>query len=203
MIDGNPDAASDEPAGPRAELLRLARATIAHYVATGEMLPYKPADSSLIRPAAVFVTLRRRAYEPAVDDGEDTFDSLRGCIGQIEADQPLFAAVQDAAVKAATGDPRFDPVVPEELPDLLIEISILSGMRPLDGLDDLLIGQDGLLIVGEGYRGLLLPHVPLAFGWDKETYVTAVCRKAGLPDDAWPGRARLYAFTTETFEESL
>lgn len=203
MIGGDPDVPRDETAGPRAELLRLARATIAHFLATGELLPYAPADSRLLRPSAVFVTLRRREQQPTGGQGTDDFDSLRGCIGQIDADQPLFAAVQDTAIKAATSDPRFDPVAPEELPDLLIEISILSGMRPLHRLADLLLGQDGLLVVGEGHRGLLLPHVPPAFGWDRETYVTAVCRKAGLPDDAWPDRARLYAFTTETFADPM
>lgn len=198
-MNDDPNATHDETAGARAGLLRLARVTIERYLTTGEGTPCQTDDPWLQAPAAVFVTLRRRgpAGEVVHDPG-----SLRGCIGHIEADRPLYVAVQDAAIKAATIDPRFDPVAPDELPRLSIEISILSPMRPLAGPDEVRLGRDGLLIVGKRHRGLLLPEVPLGFGWDEETFVTAVCRKAGLPDDAWRGDARLYAFTTEVIEET-
>ncbi len=186
-------------------LLRLARETIAHYLATGELLPYRPPDEALLAPAGVFVTLRLRPVpgreHSDPDDPEDVRGELRGCIGRIEADAPLYLAVQDAAVKAATRDPRFDPVEPEELPRLMIEVSVLSPFRPIDSPDEIEIGQDGLLIVGEGRRGLLLPEVAPAYGWGREAFLRALCWKAGLPDDAWPGRAQLYAFTTESFTD--
>lgn len=187
------------------ELLRLARATIAHYLATGELLPYQPEDEALLVPAGVFVTLRLRPVpgreHSDPDDPEDVRGELRGCIGRIEADTSLCLVVQHTAIKAATRDPRFDPVEPEELPRLMIEISVLSPFRPVDSLDEIEIGQDGLLIAGEGRRGLLLPEVAPAYGWGRETFLRALCQKAGLPDDAWPGRARLYAFTTESFTD--
>jgi AmmeMemoRadiSam system protein A len=184
----------------RVELLRLARETIAHFLQTGELLLYQTEKPWFLSPAAVFVTLRvRPSFVAESEPGEE--GPLRGCIGQVEADQPLYLAAQDAAIKAATGDPRFYPVAAEELEYLSIEISVLSPLRPIDELDEILIGQDGLLIVGDRRRGLLLPEVAERFGWRREEFVRAVCQKAGLPEDAWPGRARLYAFTTESFEE--
>jgi AmmeMemoRadiSam system protein A len=117
----------------------------------------------------------------------------------VEADAPLYAAVQDAAVKAATIDPRFYAVTTDELDGLSIEISILSPMRSIATLDEIKIGRDGLLIIGERRRGLLLPDVAVAYGWNAREFVRHLCRKAALPDDAWPGQARLYAFTTESF----
>lgn len=179
-------------------LLGLARQTIAHYLATGELWPYDPEDPVLREPAAVFVTLRERPAAGApFAEGE-----LRGCIGQVEANDPLYRAVQDAAIKAATVDPRFYPVRAEELSGLLIEVSVLSPFRPVEGLEEIAVGQDGLLIVGERRRGLLLPEVPLAYGWGAQEFVWALCQKAGLPANSWPDRARLYAFTTESFVES-
>lgn len=185
------------------ELLRLARETLAHYLATAEVMRYTPSNAWFQTPAAVFVTLRVRRHQITLGEYGGTWEpgDLRGCIGQIEADAPLYAAVQDAAIKAATADPRFYSVIPEELDNLNIEISVLSPMRQLESLDEMSIGQDGLLIIGEHRRGLLLPEVPLAFGWGKEAFVRALCQKAGLPEDAWPERAWLYAFTTESFED--
>lgn len=204
MMDNQASAAQSAPHAPYyAELLRLARATLAHYLATGDLLAYTADNAWFETPAAVFVTLRvRREHTTGGEHGESwSPGDLRGCIGQIEADAPLYAAVQDAAIKAATVDPRFYPVAAGELDNLSIEISVLSPMRPLESLDEMVIGQDGLLIIGEHRRGLLLPEVPLAYGWGKETFVRALCQKAGLPDDAWPERAWLYAFTTESFED--
>jgi AmmeMemoRadiSam system protein A len=114
---------------------------------------------------------------------------------------PLYLAVQDAAIKAATSDPRFYPVSTEELDSILIKISVLSAMRPVESLDEVVIGRDGLLIVSPRRRGLLLPEVPVVYGWDREEFVRYLCVKAGLPVDAWPKQARLFAFNVESFEE--
>lgn len=199
MTHQSPDSAREEH---HRELLRLARESIAHYLATGQVLPYQPADDALLVPAGVFVTLRLRpAPGRERGDSDDVPGELRGCIGRIEADDPLYLAAQDAAIKAATRDPRFAPVKPEELPQLMIEVSVLSPLRPVGSLEEIEIGQDGLLIISEGRRGLLLPEVAPAYGWGREGFLRALCRKAGLPDDAWPDRARLYAFTTESFTD--
>lgn len=196
------ESAVEDHAAERQELLRLARQTITAYVTTGDGVPYETDNPWLQRPAAVFVTLRVRPEPGQVALPGEEQGELRGCIGQVEAESPLYLAVQTAAVKAATVDPRFYPVQPEELETLTIEVSILSPMQPVRDLDDIVIGRDGLLISGSRRRGLLLPEVPIHFGWDRREYVHNLCHKAGLPDDAWPARARLYAFTTDSFEES-
>lgn len=177
-------------------LLRLARQTLERFLNDGQLLNWATDDPWLLEPAAVFVTLRLLPEKPG------SLGELRGCIGQIEPDLPLFRAVQDAVIKAATVDPRFYPVTPDELNSLTIEISVLSPMRPVDELADIQIGQDGLYIVGLRRRGLLLPEVAEMYGWPSAEFVRNTCRKAGLPDDAWPDKAMLYAFTTESFEES-
>lgn len=196
-----PHADDLDDLGP--ELLRLARETIDAYLQTGRIPAYSPADSRLLPEAAVFVTLRVRPNpgEDRAETGEETAGRLRGCVGQIEADRPLYRAVQESAIKAATCDPRFEPVSPEELDELAIEISILSDFRVVYHENEIEIGRDGLLVDGGGRRGLLLPQVPLMFGWDRRAFVRNVCRKAGLPDDAWPEFAQLYAFTTVKLAE--
>ena len=110
------------------ELLRLARATLAHYLSAGGLLPYETDNDWYLTPAAVFVTLRvREARQSAGMHGESwAAGDLRGCIGQVDAERPLVAAVQDATIKAATADPRFYPVVADELDNLVIEISVLT-----------------------------------------------------------------------------
>lgn len=185
-----------EHAYAHSQLLRLARETLAGFLLNGHIIGWKTDEPWLSAPAAVFVTLR------LLPEKSGELGDLRGCIGQIEAELPLYQAVQDAIVKAATVDPRFYPVSPDELDYLTIEISVVSPMRPVRQLDDIRIGQDGLYIVGHFRRGLLLPEVAVNYGWGPGEFVRNTCRKAGLPDDAWPASARLYAFTTEAFEES-
>jgi len=184
----------------QATLLRLARDSIRVALAAGDRLGFETDDPEYLSPRAVFVTLRA----PGPEDGESGRHEpgeLRGCIGQVEAERPLYAAVQDAAVKAATIDPRFYPVTLDEVDELCIEISILSPMRTVHELGDIRIGEDGLLIAGGRRRGLLLPEVATTFGWGAAEFLRQLCRKAGLPDNAWPDNASLFAFTTESFEE--
>lgn len=185
-----------DPQNEREQLLRLARLSIRAALANEERYPFETDDPWLLRPAAVFVTLRERP-ENGQREGE-----LRGCIGHLETDTPLYLAVQDMAVRAATVDPRFGPLTLDELDDVSVEISILSPMRPVRQLSDIHIGQDGLLVVGSRRRGLLLPEVAPAYGWNEREYVRHVCHKAGLPYDAWPEKAQLYAFTTDSFDDA-
>lgn len=180
------------------ELLAFARESLARYLAGEAVAMPEPLSENprLLEPAAVFVTLRRLPETPG-ETGE-----LRGCIGQIEADMPLIEAISDAAIKAATIDPRFPPVTADELNQLTIEISVLSPMRPISHLDEILIGQDGLYIEHNRRRGLLLPEVAAMYAWDAAEFVRRLCHKAGLPENTWPDDGRLYAFTTESFEDS-
>lgn len=177
------------------QLLKLARQSIAHYLTTGETLRPNAADPALKQPAGAFVTLRQRP------DGVTPKPArLRGCIGHVEGERPLLQVVADMAIKAATQDPRFPPVSLDELDDIRIEISVLSPLEPLADVNQLELGVHGLVIVSGWRRGLLLPQVPIQFGWTREEFLAGICRKAGLEPDAWQ-TAELFVFTTITFEE--
>ena len=110
---------------------------------------------------------------------------LRGCIGRIEADQPLSMTVHEMACAAAFDDPRFPSLTEEELSGLDIEISVLSPLRQIQDEKEIEVGIHGLYIVNGFYRGLLLPQVAVEHKWDRETFLEATCHKAGLPSSAW------------------
>jgi AmmeMemoRadiSam system protein A len=126
---------------------------------------------------------------------------LRGCIGYVVAQHPLYRTVAETAQAAAFEDPRFGPVTEAEAPNLVIEISVLSPMAPI-GADEVEVGRHGLLVSQGIHRGLLLPQVPVEWGWDRETFLSQTCLKAGLAPDAWRQDADLQAFTAEVFGES-
>lgn len=172
----------------RKELLRLARETIAEHLRTGSIPAYETPDPLLNRRAGVFVTLKERGQ-------------LRGCIGHTRADLPLYQAVQQMAVAAATSDPRFPPLTPEELEDVSIEISILSPMRRVTDLEQIEVGTHGLVILKGEHQGLLLPQVPVEQGWGREEYLENLCLKAGLPTNCWTEQPTLYSFTAVVFGE--
>ncbi|MFI5207145.1 MAG: AmmeMemoRadiSam system protein A [Gemmatimonadales bacterium] len=141
-------------------------------------------------PAGAFVTLYR---------GEE----LRGCLGRLEADQPLGQVVAEMAVAAARDDPRFPPVSADEVQDLTIEISVLTEPKPArpEGVE---VGRDGVIVRKGARQGVLLPQVATEYDWDRETLLTMVCRKAGLPDHAWRDRrAELLVFQAEVITEAV
>jgi len=177
------------------ELLRLARAAIQHYLETGELLTVQTDDPALQSPAGVFVTLRTHDDLSAPKNAR-----LRGCIGHMEADWPLAQVVPAMAVKSATRDPRFPPVAPEELDHITIEVSVLSPLQLVTDVAQIELGRHGLFISKGRHRGLLLPQVPLMFDWTREEFLANLCRKAGLPGDAWR-EADLWWFETAVFEE--
>lgn len=171
-------------------LLRLARDAITSYLQTGNTHIFETSDQNLLRRLGVFVTLRT--------DGH-----LRGCTGRLQVNTPLYQTLQEVAISAATNDPRFQPLILEEMGELSIKISILSPLRRITDVGQIEIGRHGLMIVHAGHRGLLLPQVPLEQGWDRKTFLEHVCLKAGLPLTSWTDReAALYVFTTLEFEES-
>lgn len=138
----------------------------------------------------VFVTLKK-------------FGRLRGCMGLLDPAEPLPEAVRHAAVTAALHDPRFPPVAPGELPDIRIDVSILSQPYPMRSIADLEIGVHGI-IVQKGYqRGLFLPQVAPEHHLDREQFLSRCCsEKAGLAPDAWknPG-TEVLLFTAEVYRE--
>ena len=132
-----------------------------------------------------------------------TSRGLRGCIGCVEPrSESLAEVVVRMAEAAASQDPRFPPLFPDELPDASIEVSVLGPLVPVAGPDEIRIGRDGLLVEQDGRRGVLLPQVAVEWGWDVETFLAETCRKAGLPPTAWREGARVYRFEAEVFGES-
>ena len=172
----------------REELLALARTTIEEYLATDRIPDYETDAPALSRLSGTFVTLKQH--------GE-----LRGCVGHTRADVPLYQAVQQMAVAAATGDRRFPPLTPEELADVTVEISVLSPFQRLTDVGEIQVGTHGLTVFKDGRQGILLPQVPVEQGWDRETFLENLCLKAGLPGACWLEGASLYAFTALVFGE--
>ena len=170
-------------------LLTIARRTVER-VTRGEPPPeFQVKSGKLLERRGAFVTLKKH--------GE-----LRGCIGYIEGIKPLWEAVRDMARAAALEDPRFPPVRPEEVPELEIEISVLTPLWRVKDIKDIVIGRDGLIIRKGWRQGLLLPQVATEYGWDVKTFLEHTCLKAGLPRDAWKGPdAEIWAFSAEVFSE--
>ncbi len=170
-------------------LLRLARDTIRQWV-TSQSVPELPAgDPAFEEPRAVFVTLHRHGQ-------------LRGCIGTLEPREPLAAAVRSSAISAATADPRFPAVTPDEVDDLEIEVSVLSPPRRIDSPDEIVVGTHGVMVAEGMRRGVFLPQVAPEQGWDRDTMLDFLCaHKAGLPRDAWRHGAEMHIFTTQVFSD--
>ena len=170
-----------------AALVALARQAIAERLGAREPDPPSP---SLDELRGVFVTLRLRSS-----------DELRGCVGVIEPRFALRDAVRRAAVLAAFEDSRFDPVTLAELPALAVHVSVLGPLAP-STLQEIDLGRHGVVVRYAERRALFLPQVATEQGWDRETLLRQVCRKAGLPPDAWRHpECRLFIFETETFTE--
>lgn len=173
----------------RAELLQLARTTIEVYLNEKRIPSYETENPHFLQQGGAFVTLRKQGQ-------------LRGCIGYMAAERPIYETVQEMAVSAATKDPRFPAVQAQELAQLTIEISLLSPMERVTDTNRIVVGKHGLLIRRGWYQGVLLPQVAPEQGWDREAFLQGVCYKAGLPSDAWQDpNAELYWFTAEVFGE--
>ena len=127
---------------------------------------------------------------------------LRGCIGYIISDQPLFDTICDAAVHASQHDSRFPSVELNEIKNLSIEISVLSEPFPLNSYDEIEVGKHGLILEEKGRRGLLLPQVPVEHHMNKEQYLDAICQKTGFPSGYWREKQlKLSGFTATVFSE--
>jgi len=168
----------------RREILSLAKETVERHV-SGRPLPEWNGESRRLKSdGAVFVTLKEK-------NGR-----LRGCIGSLQATMPLCRSVIQNGVSAASRDPRFKPVTPDELPGLDLEVTVLSPMEPLGGVDEVVIGRDGLYLEASGRSSVFLPQVPVEQGWNLQTYLAELSLKAGLGADGWKS-GKLYRFTAE------
>jgi len=186
-----PAAATDGTIGPadRKYLLRLARETISRFL-TIKMVPLSRLSSPILRePRGVFVTLKKRG-------------DLRGCIGRMVPDRPLAELVGAMALQSAFEDPRFSPVTLRDLPDLEIEISVLTPMKPVSGPNDIVVGRDGVLLQKGGKSAVFLPQVAPEQGWGRDEMLNHLSQKAGLPSGAWRDGASFLTFQAIVFSEA-
>ena len=171
----------------------LARKTIEKEIA-GKIMQCPELPAVFKEKRGVFVTL-------------NIFGELRGCIGYPQPVLPLSDAIQDAAVSAATRDPRFIPVKPKELEDISIEVTVLTPPEPLlcpaeKRAGNIETGRHGLIIQGKGHAGLLLPQVATEYGWNSEEFLTHTCLKAGLFKDCWKDENyNIFTFEGQIFSE--
>jgi len=143
---------------------------------------------NLRRPAGTFVTLKKHGH-------------LRGCIGTIQSNDPLYRSVIINAQRAALHDPRFSPVQPDELAFLTIEVSVLSQPEPIASYKEFEVGKHGIILEKDGRSAVFLPEVALEQGWDREQTLSYLAKKAGLSPDAWKEEADYLVFTTQKYTE--
>jgi uncharacterized protein (TIGR00296 family) len=177
--------------------IKIARTTITNHI-NKQKIPEFDATGVFKEKSGVFVTINRYPEH-----------SLRGCIGYPEPQFPLIGALTDAAISASSRDPRFPPVNVKELDKIIIEVSILTppklinAKKPLDYVNHIKIGQDGLIIEKGIARGLLLPQVPVEWNWDVRKFLSQTCVKAGLMPDCWFDKeTKIYKFSAEIFSET-
>jgi AmmeMemoRadiSam system protein A len=169
------------------QLHEIARQSIAAGLERQALPPVTGVCGVLKEPRGAFVTLHLHG-------------GLRGCVGLIEAVKPLAQTIQEMAMAAAFGDPRFPPLSAREFNDIAIEISVLSPLRQIKDVNEIEVGKHGLYIRQGSYRGLLLPQVATEHKWDRGTFLQQTCYKAGLPPTAWKEpQTEIYLFSADIF----
>ena len=160
-------------------LIKIARMAVTEFLSNGKRMKLESEDEKKFSfNSGVFVTLNNA-------------DGLRGCIGFPMPDKKLSHGIIDAAIAAATEDPRFSPVKSNELNDIVFEVTVLTPpveitvTDPIEYLEKIKVGRDGLIIRNSFSSGLLLPQVPIEYGWNVEEFLQHTCEKAGLKKDAW------------------
>jgi len=173
--------------------VKTARIVIEEYVRT-DRVPMVELPATFNDLSGVFVTLK-------------VAGDLRGCIGYPYPDLPLSKALVDAAVQAATQDPRFPRVRSAELDSIAVEVTLLSEpellrVKPIERPKHIAIGRDGIIVEYGLYRGLLLPQVPVEQGWGPEEYLEYGCLKAGISPDMWVDeKTKVSTFQGQIFQE--
>ena len=160
-------------------LIKIARMAVTEFLSNGKRMKLESEDEKKFSfNSGVFVTLNNA-------------DGLRGCIGFPMPDKKLSHGIIDAAIAAATEDPRFSPVKANELNDIVFEVTVLTPPveitvnDPMEYLEKIKVGRDGLIISNSFSSGLLLPQVPVEYGWNVEEFLQHTCEKAGLEKDVW------------------
>ncbi len=172
------------------ELLTISRKTLVEYLRSGKILNINEdhlSDNLKINCGA-FVTLHND-------------EKLRGCIGCMTGDLPLFKMVQEMSISAATRDHRFVPITSSEFSSIDIEISVLSPLKKMNDISEIELGLHGILIEKDYHRGVFLPQVGTETGWNKEQFLGHCSSdKAGLGWNGWKS-ANIYIFTATIFSE--
>jgi len=162
--------------------------TVIENKARGKVVPEFKIESAILKEnRGAFVTIQKKGQ-------------LRGCIGFIKGYEPLHKTVEKMAAEAAFRDPRFPPVKEKELPELDIEISVLTPLRKISDFNEIEVGKHGIYIIKGGWSGLLLPQVATEYGWNRQTFLEHTCQKAGLPPNAWKEKdTEIYIFSADIF----
>ena len=175
-------------------LVTLARKIVTEFVNSGQRLVLGKEIESISFDAGIFVTLNHN-------------DDLRGCIG-FPLPRNIAQALPEAAIAAATQDPRFSPVEKAELDKITFEVTILTPPQEIKTDDHhmlptkIKVGRDGLIIKQGHYSGLLLPQVPVEYGWNEKEFLSHTCQKAGLPSDCWlQKQTKVFSFEGIIFKE--
>lgn len=175
-------------------LVSVAREIVTEFVTTGKFTLSKDLESRLSFDCGIFVTLNSK-------------NELRGCIG-FPLPRKISQALPEAAIAAATEDPRFSPVDKSELNEITFEVTILTPPEEIMINDKsklpekIKVGRDGL-IIKQGYNsGLLLPQVPVEYGWNEQEFLSYTCQKACLPSNCWMQKqTKVYSFEGIIFKE--
>jgi MEMO1 family protein len=171
-------------------LLQLARETITQYLRDGTTPNVDQSKLSTYLNAShgVFVTIKKN-------------DMLRGCVGRVESKIPLWTLVELMAVASATQDYRFPVLTSDELPQITIEITVLSKLKRIYSEDEFVLGKHGIQMKKGNRHGTFLPQVAQSRNWTKEEFLEQCAEeKLGISRDAWKS-AELYTFEALIFEE--
>ena len=139
-------------------LIKIARQSIINAVNGRKAPEYKTDDDTLNTKCGAFVTLH------------DNNGNLRGCIGNIISENPLWKTVRNMALESALRDPRFYSISSSELGSINIEISVLSPLKRIENLEEIEVGKHGLFLKKGFYQGLLLPQVATEYGWGRTQF---------------------------------
>jgi len=176
------------PEEDRRLLLGIARSAVSAHLSGNSLCLPEIHNGVASEPHGVFVSIH---------SGQE----LRGCIGNVTTDQPLYRTTARCAVAAATTDPRFAPVTLGELPRVSFELSVLSLPESVQNADEIEVGKHGLIVSKGSARGLLLPQVATQYRWNRNQFLAETCIKAGLHPNAWREGASIHCFTAAVFGE--
>src|SRR5664280_331299 len=167
-------------------LLAFVRETLSRYFLTDTVPLARGFNANLQQPRGAFVTLKKKG-------------NLRGCVGRMIGDEPLGKIVGAMAMQAAFNDRRFNPLTADELSDIEIEISVLTPMKQVSGVSDIVVGRDGVLLNKDDHHAVFLPQVATEQKWNREEMLDNLCRKAGLETGCWKRGAQFSTFQAIVF----